>query len=151
MKNKAKTYTPSGKAFSRLILTTFRLNRTLLAEGGELIKEVGISAARWQVLGAIYERPLTVAQVARRMGLTRQSVQRTTNILAKAGLVEFRDNPDHQRAKLVQLTDYGQEINKRIMDLYYDWTNRISNEIGEADLTTAIEVMQNLVKEVENY
>ncbi|MFH1625169.1 MAG: MarR family transcriptional regulator [Pseudomonadota bacterium] len=151
MKDKAKTYTPSGKAFLRLTWATFRLNRRILAAGEALIKEIGVSAAGWQVLAAIYEKPLTVPQVARRMGLTRQSVQRTANILAKAGLVEFRNNPDHQRAKLVQLTEYGQETNKRIMDIYFDWTNEISSVIGETDLTVARQVMQHLIKELENY
>ncbi len=72
-----------------------------------MTKELDLSSALWQVLGAIDQAPLTVAQIARNMGLTRQSVRRTVNVLREKGFVEFRDNPNHQRSKLVVLNNKG--------------------------------------------
>src|SRR5262249_55389630 len=78
--------TPEGELATEVILNTFRVNGLLLAAGDELTAAAGLTAARWQVLGALAlaERPLTVPQIARRMGLTRQSVHATVGRLVAA-------------------------------------------------------------------
>ncbi|HET8726173.1 MAG TPA: helix-turn-helix domain-containing protein, partial [Alphaproteobacteria bacterium] len=80
---------------SRLVLKVFRLNGALLEAGDTLVRDTGLTSARWQVLGALAEHgaPRTVSQIARAMGLTRQSVQRVTDDLHDSGLVEFLPNP----------------------------------------------------------
>ncbi len=49
---------PSAESFTQLILETFRLNGRLIAAGDRLTKELGLSSALWQVLGAIDEAKL---------------------------------------------------------------------------------------------
>ena len=90
-------HTPGGKAATELILETFRCNGRLLAAGDRLVAKLGLTSARWQVLGAIAYSPTPepVARLARNMGLHRQGVQRIVNELEKEGLVEFRPNPHH--------------------------------------------------------
>ncbi|TIW72492.1 MAG: MarR family transcriptional regulator, partial [Mesorhizobium sp.] len=45
--------TPTGKALSDLILDLFRLNSRISAAGDRLVADLGLTSARWQVLGAI--------------------------------------------------------------------------------------------------
>jgi len=85
--------TPSGEAFTRLILEAFRFNGCLLAAGDRLTQDLGLTSARWQVLGAIDEGPLPVAQISRNMGLSRQAVQRSPTNLPLAGLSPSRTIP----------------------------------------------------------
>jgi hypothetical protein len=66
----------AGSALTDLVLEVFRLNGRLLAAGDRMTRPSGQTSARWQVLGAINPEPRTVAQIARVMGLARQSVQR---------------------------------------------------------------------------
>src|SRR5918994_7481158 len=101
--------TPTGKAVTELILSTFRANGLLLGAGDDLSVDEGLTSSRWQVLGAIVlaERPLTVPQIARRMGLTRQSVHATVNRLVADGLLELAPNADHRRSPLVRLAERG--------------------------------------------
>src|SRR5580692_5638576 len=96
-------------ALTQLIIETFRLNGRLLAAGDALVADLGLSSARWQVIGAVglAAAPLPVAQIARNMGLTRQAVQRVVNDLGRMGLVRHAPNPHHRRAKLVLLTAAG--------------------------------------------
>src|ERR671924_1493333 len=96
-------------AITDLVLETFRLNGRLLAAGDALVADIGLTSARWQVLGAIALSPvpLPVAHLARNMGLSRQAVQRLANEMERDGLVRFAPNPHHERAKLVQLTPRG--------------------------------------------
>jgi hypothetical protein len=62
-------------AVSDLSVEVFRLNGELLAAGDALVAELGLTSARWQVLGAIAlsPAPLPIAHVARNMGLRRAS------------------------------------------------------------------------------
>ncbi|MEG2171817.1 MAG: MarR family transcriptional regulator [Desulfovibrionaceae bacterium] len=80
-----------------------------MARGDALIQDIGLTSALWQVLHAIQDAPLPVAQIARNVGITRQSVLRTVNALKKKGLVALRDNPNHQRAKLVEMLEEGKK------------------------------------------
>lgn len=102
-------FDPFADPASRLVLEVFRLNGALIAAGDALVAPLGLSSARWQVLGAITEAAggLPTAGIARNMGLTRQSVQRVVDDLSARGLVRFAPNPHHKRAKLVQLTPEG--------------------------------------------
>ena len=97
--------TPAGTALTGLILDLFRLSNRMLASGDRLVAELGLTSARWQVLGSIVaaERPQPVAWLARDMGANRQNIQRIANDLEKEGLVAFRANPHHRRAQLVIL------------------------------------------------
>ena len=66
--------TASGSALSLLILDVFRLNGRLLAAGDRMVEDLGLTSARWQVLGAVALAAAPVAWIARNMGLTRQGV-----------------------------------------------------------------------------
>ena len=145
MKNQKQiSRTPSAEAFTQLILETFRFNGRLLAAGDRLTKELGLTSALWQVLGAINEAPLPVAQIARNMGLTRQSVRRTANVLKDKGFVEFQENPNHQRAQLVVLSKKGRNVLDLVTKLQIDWANRVSKGLGENKLKTVIQTMRTI-------
>jgi DNA-binding MarR family transcriptional regulator len=143
--------TPAAEALTDLILEVFRVNGDLLAEGNRLTRPFGQSSARWQILGALRNQPHTVAGIARDMGLARQSVQRTADLLATEGLVEYTDNPAHRRSKLVRLTPLGLEILALISGRQIAWTNELAEAmpVGEKELRAALEVLRHLRVELE--
>lgn len=141
--------TQSGAALTALILETFRLNGRLLAAGDRLTGDLGISSARWQVIGAIEEAPLPVAQIARNMGLTRQAVQRVANVLAEDGLVEFAENPDHRRAKLVCLTDSGRSVLDEIGRRQIAWSNGLAAGLTRESIEDALKVLREVRDRLE--
>lgn len=96
--------TQAGATFTELVLEIFHVNGLILEEGDDLTRPVGLSSSRWQVLAAIESSSKPVADIARIMGLSRQAVQRTADVLERDGFVEYRENPHHKRAKLVVLT-----------------------------------------------
>ncbi len=145
MKNQKQiSRTPSAEAFTQLILETFLFNGRLLAAGDRLTKELGLTSALWQVLGAINEAPLPVAQIARNMGLTRQSVRRTANVLKDKGFVEFQENPNHHRAKLVALSKKGRNVLDQVTKLQIGWANSVSKGLGDNKLKTVIQTMRTI-------
>ena len=106
--------TEAQELLSGVALTTFRLNGQVLELAEGLARPAGLTAASWQVLGAVLPAPLTVAGIAREMGITRQSVQRTADLLVGRGLAAYADNPAHRRAKLVTPTPEGVAAVRRI-------------------------------------
>jgi len=133
--------TPAATAFSDLVLQVFRLNGLLLAAGDRLTAPSGQTSSRWQVMGCIDHTPQTVAAVARTMGLTRQSVQRTADLLVADGLAAYGPNPDHKRAKLLRLTPEGQRVLTAIEQAQAAWANRVAHSLKEADLCAAVQVL----------
>jgi DNA-binding MarR family transcriptional regulator len=98
-----------GEQFARLVADVYELSGRLREEGERIAAGAGQTQARWQLMSVVSERPLTVPQAARRLGITRQGAQRTANDLLEAGLATLVDNPDHQVSKLLELTAAGRE------------------------------------------
>ena len=115
-------------ALDHLILEIFRVNGRLIAAGDVLVKDIGLTGARWQVLGAIATSsiPLPVAHIARRMGLTRQTVQWLANEMKRNGLVRFEPNPAHRRAQLVLLTPRGKTAFRAAMKRQRFWLRELT-------------------------
>src|SRR6185312_15861217 len=107
-------------------IATFKLNGQFLAIAEELAGPAGLTAAWWQVLGAVLREPLSVSGIAREMGLARQSVQRIADLLVDKGLAEYLPNPAHQRAKLVRPTSEGYAAIERLREAQHEWANRVS-------------------------
>jgi DNA-binding MarR family transcriptional regulator len=144
-------YPNKREALSALIDELFQVNGRVLAEGDKLSAEHGLTAARWQVLAALYleQRPLTVAQIARRMGLQRQSVQRLADILVEQGILSYRPNPEHKRAKLVDFTARGQETVAEMERLHHRWADGIVPDFSQEELEQAVGVLQKLREKLE--
>ncbi|WP_367321732.1 MarR family winged helix-turn-helix transcriptional regulator [Streptomyces sp. HUAS ZL42] len=131
---------------SRSALGVFRLNGRFLAVAEELAGPAGLTAAWWQVLGAVLGEPLSVAGIARAMGITRQSVQRIADLLVEKGLAEYRPNPAHRRAKLLAPTGEGRAAIARIDPGHAAFADRLAQAYGEAELAQAVAVLERLSK-----
>ncbi len=138
-------------AVTELFLETFRLNGALLAAGDALVADLGLTSARWQVLGAIAlsPTPLPVAHLARNMGLTRQAVQRLVNDMHRDGLVRFAQNPHHQRAKLVVLTAAGQRSYDDAMARQGPWASRLAGGLSERQIASAAKTLRAIRRQLE--
>jgi DNA-binding MarR family transcriptional regulator len=141
----------SGAAVTALILETFRLNGRLLAAGDALVRGLGLSSARWQVLGAVAAAPipLSVARIARLMGLTRQAVQRLANDMERDGLLRFAVNPHHQRAKLVVMTSRGQAAYGAAMKHQRPWAQALTQGLTAQQIASATVILTRLRQRLE--
>lgn len=125
-------------------LTSFRLNGQFLALAEDLARPVGLTAAWWQVLGAVLHEAKPVSQIAREMGLTRQSVQRIADLLVDRDLATFRDNPAHRRAKLVEATRAGLDAVRRIHPAHAEAARALVAALGVDRTREVVEAMQTL-------
>ncbi|MFF1722320.1 MarR family winged helix-turn-helix transcriptional regulator [Streptomyces sviceus] len=131
---------------SRSALGVFRLNGQFLTVAEDLARPAALTAAWWQVLGAVLPEPLPVAGIAREMGITRQSVQRIADLLVERGLAAYRPNPAHRRAKLLAPTEEGLAAVRRIGPGHAAFADRLAEAFGEAELAEAVGVLERLSK-----
>jgi DNA-binding MarR family transcriptional regulator len=133
----AKTARGSEDPVWDLVHTIFRLNGFFLHAGDRLTAGSGLTTARWQVLGAVLHESLTVAAIARDMGLARQSVQRTADLLVEEGLCEYGPNPAHRRAKLLSATDHGLNSVRQLGPRVTAWSERVRESVGDGVVDAA--------------
>jgi DNA-binding MarR family transcriptional regulator len=141
----------AAAALAQLTIESFRLNARLLAEGDRLARPAGLTSAGWQVLGTLVMagEPLTIAAVARRMGLARQSVQRVADALAGRGLVRYQPNPDHGRWQLAAPSPQGRRVYGKLEARRRRWAAALvaGSDVGE--IRSALALMQRVRKRLE--
>ena len=145
------TRTAEGEALTGVILDLFRLNSLLLNAGDRLVAHLGLTSARWQILGAMVAspRPQPVAWLARDLGANRQNVQRIINDLNREGLVAFEANPHHKRAQLVVLTSKGRQTLDTAMRLQAPWISKVAQGLSLQHIQTFHEVVLELRSRLE--
>jgi DNA-binding MarR family transcriptional regulator len=121
-------------AYRLLIADVYELAGASRRSSDRVAGEIGQTAARWHVLSAVSDEPHTVPAIARRLGLTRQSVQRVVTELADIGSVTLRDNPAHARSPLVELTGSGRAC---LDELFARSDARRGQALERADLSAS--------------
>jgi DNA-binding MarR family transcriptional regulator len=139
-------------ATNGLILETFRLNGRLLVAGDSLVSDLGLTSARWQVLGAMaaFPVPLSVAQIARNMGLSRQAVQRLVNEMERDALVRFEPNPFHRRAKFVLLAPQGKAAYESAMKRQGPWACNLAVGLTTKEIEAAAIILRKFRRRLED-
>lgn len=143
---------PAQDALTELILTMFRTTNLTMAWGDRLVAPLGLTSARWQLLGAIAqaEQPRPVAWLARDLGANRQNVQRIVNDLRAEGLVALSPNPHHRRSRLVSMTPEGRRRYEQALGLYFPETRRLADGLSIKDIEAARDLLACLLGRLRN-
>ncbi|HDZ10178.1 MarR family winged helix-turn-helix transcriptional regulator [Pseudohongiella sp.] len=144
-------HSPKRKLFLDLVRAIFRLNGLLLADGDRMAEGVGLTSARWKVIGivALTSAGVTVPGIARALGQSRQAVQRITDVMQTDGLVRYEINPRHKRSSLVQLTDHGQQVYNELRSVQDPWAIGHTEDTSVEELESALRMMQRLINRME--
>ncbi len=140
-------HSPKRKLFIDLVLSLFRLNGLLVAEGDRMAEALNLTSARWKVIGvvALASAGVTVPGIARVLGQSRQAVQRITDVMERDGLLRYEENPDHKRSVLVSLTEAGQEAYTALRAVQDPWAIESTDDIPVEDLETALQLVRRLI------
>ncbi len=135
---------PRAETFTRVIDAVFACNGGFLAAGDALTAPLGLTAAQWQVLGFLEDGPATAAEVARRRGLRRQSVQETVNRLLRNGMLDRVPNPADARAPVLSLTRRAKEGLRELGARQEEWAEDVAAEVSPEDLETTLRTLRRL-------
>ena len=144
-------HSPKRILFLDLVLSIFRLNGLLIAEGDALTEKLGLTHARWKVIGAIAlsNAGLTVPGVARVLGQSRQAVQRITDVMVVDGLLAYQRNPKHKRSVLITLTEEGNHVYNMLREQQDPWVMENTQEIPIEELDPTLRLIRRLINKFD--
>lgn len=129
-----------------IMLEIFRLNARLLEKGNQIVAPLGMTSARWQVLGAIAlsGKAVSCPQIAAAMGITRQGAQKQLRLAHEDHLVAIQQNPRNLRSPLYELTTAGRDAYGKAMDRQAVWSKALARGIAPSDWQTTLTVLREL-------
>lgn len=127
-----------------IVADVFHLAGEFRQLGNQIAGQVGQTQARWQALSVISDGPRTVAQIARRLGYVRQSVQRTADQLVNEALATYIHNPDHAKSPLLEITTEGRITLARITRQAEKWHQKLSAELNMDEVSTTLRVLRQM-------
>lgn len=144
-------HSPKRMLFLDLVLSLFRLNGLLISEGDDMTEALGLTSARWKVIGviALSSSGLTVPGIARVLGQSRQAVQRITDVMVTDGLLSYQTNPKHKRSVLVVLTEEGKTAYQALRDVQDPWAIRNTEDIPIEDLDAGLRLVHRLIQKFD--
>lgn len=144
-------HSPKRKLFLDLVLSVFRLNGLLISQGDNMTHDLGLTSARWRVIGvvALSSAGVTVPGIARVLGQSRQAVQRITDVMVKDGLLVYSPNPKHKKSVLVNLSESGKRAYSRLREVQDPWALNTTDDISAESLETALAVVRRLIQKFD--
>ena len=134
-----------------IVADIYELAGRLRGNGETIAQTVGQTQARWQVMSAAAsDRPHTVPQIARALGVTRQNVQRIADLLVAEGAAEYRDNPDHRASPHLALTRRGAAALDRLTKAAGGYHARIARTLSSADVVSLQRGLRRLIEALDS-
>ena len=99
------------------------------------------SAAEGKIFSTLRGRELTVSEIARLRGISRQAVHRTVSGLVERGYLELKLAEGSQRDKVVVITQAGQKLRTDIGNQLETIEAEIAEAIGKERLETLREIL----------
>jgi DNA-binding MarR family transcriptional regulator len=118
-------------------LLLMMLGRQLREQTEAELREQGLSMRHFSALGHLAHQPgLSYSELARRDGITTQSMQSTLRQLQELGAVELLTEPGRGRTADLQVTESGQELLERGRAVLRSTDARLSDAIGNESTET---------------
>lgn len=132
-----------------LVADVYELALLLRRSGEGIAAMEGQTQARWQLLSVISGEAVTVPQAARRLGVTRQGVQRVANVLVDAGLAQLIGNPDHRTSPLLAPTNQGRKVLQAITERAAVVNNQLADALSPDTLVATRDGVRRLIESLQ--
>jgi DNA-binding MarR family transcriptional regulator len=129
-----------GRILDEVRLLGVRLRR----RQDEIARGCGQSRGAWHVLEAAQGGGRSVAQLARKLGQTRQGVQRIADGLVDNGLATYESNPDHRRSPFLQLSEHGRSALRALQREADARAPGVEQDLETEDHETVLQVLRAL-------
>jgi len=104
------------------------LNKLAESEFGEITKSQSM------IFACLVGRDMTISDIAKKLGISRQAAQKTISELVIKDLLSLKPSQENKSAKLVVLTPKGRRCVKLAQKTYAQIEDDISEAIGSEEL-----------------
>jgi DNA-binding MarR family transcriptional regulator len=124
----------------------------LLMQRHEMLYERAFAAAERHGYGFVTEAmarlfievakgPASVSELARRLGISRQSLHQTVLLACERGLVELAPDRDNQRVRLVRFTSAGKRMSRTVIAVDRSLERELAKRIGANNIRVLKELL----------
>jgi DNA-binding MarR family transcriptional regulator len=122
----------------------------LKALGDELHGDLDVTTAMRAVMETLSDAgPMTVPQIAKLKGVTRQHIQLLADALVEGGLASVKENPAHRRSSLITLTDKGRRAFAKMRAREAPLIEALAAEFEAPELERATGVLTRLMARID--
>lgn len=119
--------------------------RTLIrSRETQMARVLGLGRAASQLILASGSSGGTVPQLARKLALTRQSVQRVADALVESRLATYEPNSNHRRSPRLVLSSDGHERRRALERGRVDLVPDLSDDLEDDEVETAVQVLRTI-------
>jgi DNA-binding MarR family transcriptional regulator len=134
-----------------LVADVYEAAGALRRLGERTAQAEGLTQARWQLLSVVSAASLTVPQAARRLGVSRQNVQRVANDLVASGHAGYVPNPDHRASPRLELTALGRDALAKVTARASAAHGTLLAALPEADIARTRALLRLLLAELDRH
>jgi DNA-binding MarR family transcriptional regulator len=118
--------------------------------GDELHGDLDVTTAMRAVMETLSDAgPMTVPQIAKLKGVTRQHIQLLADALIEGGFASVKENPAHRRSSLIALTDKGRRTFTKMRAREAPLIEELAAEFDAQELERATGVLTRLMARIE--
>jgi DNA-binding MarR family transcriptional regulator len=89
-----------------------------------------ITPAQSRLLAHMGGRPINMAELSRKLGISRQAVHKTVAELGRKGILELKLDPERGNSKLVVYTTKGKQVDRFGVQIITKIESQIAQRIG---------------------
>lgn len=115
-----------------LLVRAFRWFEDGLASDPDTAHLPRLSGSQFMTLASLDGGGTSIAELARRVGVTRQAMHQQIGEMEKAALVELVDSPTDRRVKLVKLSLLGRTLDQKAAQAITELEKELARRIGKA-------------------
>lgn len=112
----------------------------------EGLAEIGLGRAHHRALYFIARQPdLTVSELLKLLGITKQSLGRVINELTTRGLIESRSGEDDRRQRLLKVTPAGAALEAELFEALRERLSSAYSQAGQGSVAGFWTVLEGLI------
>jgi DNA-binding MarR family transcriptional regulator len=133
----------------RLGFLMWHLSQAINLRGERALARLGLTLGQGATLRVLAASPgLSSAELARRVGVTAQSIKQSVDDLVARGLVERRPHPTHGRVIELRITDDGLVLAEQAQDLVAAIEDEMLFRLDDHERASVLSLLSRMVRQV---
>src|SRR6266496_2566683 len=124
-----------------------------MRERSHFAKAIGLSIPQFGILMQLHYRGnCGITDIGDRFDITSAAASQLVDKLVQNGLIQREEDPHDRRAKLLNLTEKGQEMIKQGTERRYRWVEALAQKLSAEEreqVNEALNIMTQAAKELE--
>ena len=121
---------------------------------GLFAKSTGLSMPQFSIMMQLHYRGACgMSEISERFSISAAAASQLVDKLVQSGLMTREEDPSDRRAKLLNLTDKGEELIRQGIEERYRWVDQLAEKLTDEErvqISEALNIMTRAAEELES-